>query len=100
MFSFLKNHPFAVEAFFESLLGLTYAVPKEQLVHLVPECVEIETFNDTWGFVALALVKTKNLPPRDSWNIWAMIFPNGLSGFCKLNQHNGQEIQRTLHSEI
>lgn len=64
MFSFLKDHPFAVEAFFESSLVLTFAVPKEQLVHLVPECVEVETFDDTWGFVALAMVQTKNLRPK------------------------------------
>jgi uncharacterized protein YqjF (DUF2071 family) len=64
MFSFLKDHPFAVEAFFESSLVLTYAVPKEQLVHLVPECVEVETFDDQWGFVALAMVQTKNLRPK------------------------------------
>lgn len=64
MFPFLKDHPFAVEAFFESSLVLTYAVPKEQLMHLVPECVEVETFNDTWGFVALAMVQTKNLRPK------------------------------------
>lgn len=64
MFSFLKDHPFAVKAFFESSLVLTYAVPKEQLLHLVPECVEVETLNDTWGFVALAMVQTKNLRPK------------------------------------
>lgn len=64
MFSFLKDHPFAVEAFFESSLVLTYAVPKEQLLRLVPECVEVETLNDTWGFVALAMVQTKSLRPK------------------------------------
>lgn len=64
MFSFLKDHPFAVEAFFESSLVLTYAVPKAQLLHLIPECLEVETFNDTWGFVALAMVQTKNLRPK------------------------------------
>ena len=35
MLSFLKNHPFAVEAFFESSLVLTFALPKEQLQHLI-----------------------------------------------------------------
>jgi len=64
MFSFLKDHPFAVEAFFESSLVLTYALPKAQLEHLVPECLEVETFDDTWGFVALAMVQTKNLRPK------------------------------------
>lgn len=64
MFSFLKDHPFAVEAFFESSLVLTYAIPKDQLLLLVPECLEVETFNDKWGFVALAMVQTKNLRPK------------------------------------
>ena len=27
----IKNHPFAVEAFFESSIVFTFAVPKEQL---------------------------------------------------------------------
>ena len=31
MVAFLKDHPFAVEAYFESSLVLTFAVPKEQL---------------------------------------------------------------------
>jgi uncharacterized protein YqjF (DUF2071 family) len=60
----LKNHPFAVETFFESSLVLTYAVPKEELRNLIPECLELDTFNDKWAFVAVALVKTKNLRPK------------------------------------
>ena len=62
--AFLKDHPFAVEAFFESSLVLTYAVPKEQLYPLLPECLQPDTFNDKWGFVAVAIVKTKNLRPK------------------------------------
>ncbi len=64
MFSFLKNHPFAVEAFFESSLVLTFAVPKEQLQHLIPECLQLDTFNDTWAFMAMAMVQTKKLRPK------------------------------------
>jgi uncharacterized protein YqjF (DUF2071 family) len=60
----LKNHPFAVEAFFESSLVLSYAAPKEQLAHLIPPCLELDTFNDTWAFVAVAIVKTKALRPK------------------------------------
>src|SRR6185503_13952953 len=63
MFSFLKNHPFAVEAFFESSLVLTFAFPKEQLQHLIPECLELDTLNDKWAFVAVAMVQTKGFPP-------------------------------------
>jgi uncharacterized protein YqjF (DUF2071 family) len=60
----LKNHPFAVEAFFESSLVLTFAVPKEQLQDLIPECLQLDTFNDKWAFVAVAMVQTKGLRPK------------------------------------
>jgi len=64
MFSFLKNHPFAVDAFFESSLVLTFALPKEQLQHLIPECLQLDTFQDKWAFVAVAMVQTKDLRPK------------------------------------
>jgi len=64
MFSFLKNHPFAVEAFFESSLVFTFAVPKEQIRHLIPECLELDVFDNKWGFIAVAMVQTKSLRPK------------------------------------
>jgi uncharacterized protein YqjF (DUF2071 family) len=64
MLSFLKNHPFAVEAFFESSLVLTFAVPKEQLETKIPECLQLDTFNDKWAFIAIAMVQTKDLRPK------------------------------------
>ena len=64
MFSFLKNHPFAVDAFFESSLVLTFAVPKEQIKHLIPECLTLDAFQDKWAFIAVAMVQTKNLRPK------------------------------------
>jgi len=64
MFSFLKNHPFAVEAHFENSTVLTFAVHKEQLQALIPECLQLDTFNDTWAFIAVAMVQTKELRPK------------------------------------
>ncbi|RZM24217.1 MAG: hypothetical protein EOO88_23605, partial [Pedobacter sp.] len=64
MLSFLKDHPFAVEAFFKSSLVLTFAVPKDQLKDLIPECLELDTFNDEWAFVAIAMVQTESLRPK------------------------------------
>ena len=64
MLSFLKNHPFAVEAFFESSLVLTFALPKEQLQYLIPQCLQLDTFQDKWAFVAVAMVQTKDLRPK------------------------------------
>lgn len=63
MSSFLKDHPFAVEAYFDSSTVLSFAVPKEQLVTMIPECLELDTFDDKWGFIAMALVQTKYLRP-------------------------------------
>ena len=64
MFSFLKNHPFAVEAFFESSLVFTFAIPKEQTKHLIPECLQLDVFDDKWAFIAVAMVQTKALRPK------------------------------------
>ncbi len=64
MLSFLKNHPFAVEAFFESSLVFTFAIPKEQIQHLIPECLELDTLNGKWAFIAVAMVQTKALRPK------------------------------------
>ena len=64
MFNFLKNHPFAVEAFFESSTVLTFAIPKVQLQKLLPECLELDVFDDKFGFIAVAMVQTKNLRPK------------------------------------
>ncbi|TPE44481.1 DUF2071 domain-containing protein [Pontibacter mangrovi] len=64
MLSFLKNHPFAVEAFFEKSIVLTYAVPKTQLQGLIPKCLQLDTFNDEWAFIAVAMVRTKDLRPK------------------------------------
>lgn len=64
MLNCLKDHPFAVEAYFESSLVLTFAVAKEQLQDLIPACLQLDTFQDKWAFVAVAMVQTKNLRPK------------------------------------
>ncbi len=64
MFNKIKNHPFAVEAFFESSIVFTFAVPKEQLEPLIPERLTLDTFQDKWAFIAIAMVQTKDLKPK------------------------------------
>jgi uncharacterized protein YqjF (DUF2071 family) len=64
MFQSLKNHPFAVEAFFDYSLVLSFAIPKEQIKPLIPECLELDTFQNKWAFIAVALVQTKGLRPK------------------------------------
>lgn len=65
MLSFLKNHPFAVEAFFKSSVVLTFAYPTEELESFLPNMLALDTFNDKWAFIAVAVVETKNLRPKN-----------------------------------
>jgi hypothetical protein len=74
MLDFLKDHPFAVEAFFESSLVLSFAVPKEQLTALVPPCLSIDTFGDSVGFVAAAIVSTHDLRPKHTPKVFGHDF--------------------------
>jgi uncharacterized protein YqjF (DUF2071 family) len=60
----LKKHPFAVEAYFESSLVLTFAVEKEQLQGLIPDRLALDIFQDRWAFIAVAMVRTKSLRPK------------------------------------
>lgn len=64
MASFLKNHPFAVEAFFNSSTVFTFAVPWQEIQHMIPECVELDIHNNEWAFIAAALVQTTGLRPK------------------------------------
>lgn len=60
----LNRHPFAVKAHFKESLVLTYAFPLEELRPLVPDCLELDSYRDQWGFLAVALVQTENLRPH------------------------------------
>ena len=69
MLAWLKTHPFAVEAFFEHSLVLTFAVPRAEVQALLPAPLVADTFAEDWGFVAVALVQTRHLRPHGfpSW---------------------------------
>ena len=60
----LKDHPFAVEAYFDYSIVLTFAYHKEQLSYLLPECLELDIYQDKWAFLAVAIVQTKALRPK------------------------------------
>lgn len=94
MFSILKNHPFAVEAFFESSLVLTFAIPKEQIQHLIPECLELDTFDDKWAFIAVAMVQTKGLRPKGFPTIFGNdFFLIGYRAFVRFTNKNGKNLR-------
>jgi len=60
----LRRHPFAVEAFFDRSIVLTYAFAPERLRKLVPACLTLDTFQDGHAFVAVAMVQTRSLRPK------------------------------------
>jgi len=64
MLNWLKSHPFAVNAHFERSIVLTYAVSIEQLQELIPKRLEVDSFDSSYGFLAAAMVQTKNLRPK------------------------------------
>lgn len=94
MFSFLKNHPFPVEAFFESSLVLTFAVEKEQLQNLIPECLELDVFEEKYAFIAAAMVQTKDLRPKNFPRIFGRdFFLIGYRVFVRYTNSAGKRIR-------
>ncbi len=94
MLSFLKNHPFAVEAFFESSLVLTFAIPHEQLQEFIPECLELDLFQDNWAFVAVAMVQTKSLRPKGVPKIFGNdFFLIGYRVFVRYTNQEGRSLR-------
>jgi hypothetical protein len=63
IFEGLKNHPFDVDARFDFSLVLTYAFPIATLQPLLPDILELDTFEDRWAFMAIAMVQTRGLRP-------------------------------------
>jgi hypothetical protein len=59
----LNNHPFDVSAYFKHSIVLTYSLPKELLIDHIPEPFILDTFQDKFAFVAVAIVETQNLRP-------------------------------------
>lgn len=94
MLSFLKNHPFAVEAFFESSFVLTFAVPKQELEPFIPPCLNLDTFNDKWAFIAVAMVQTTGLRPKGFPKILGNdFFLIGYRIFVQYNNNAGKRLR-------
>ncbi|WP_235299685.1 DUF2071 domain-containing protein [Portibacter marinus] len=91
---FLKNHPFAVSAHFKRCTVLTFAVPKEQLLSFIPTCLELDTFQDKWAFIAVAMVQTKELRPKGTPKILGNdFFLIGYRIFVRYNTSYGKRLR-------
>lgn len=90
----LKNHPFAVEAFFKSSLVLTFAIPKEELASLIPPCLQLDTFDDKWAFIAVALVQTRDLRPKGFPKLFGSdFFLVGYRVFVRFTNNAGKNLR-------
>lgn len=58
----------------ETSVVFTFAVQKHSVQNLIPPCLELDTFNDEWAFIAVAMVQTKNLKPKGLPNIFGNDF--------------------------
>lgn len=58
-----RANPFAVDAWFDYSCTLTFAVPHGEIAQRLPSCLEPDTFHDKWGFIAVAVVRTRQLRP-------------------------------------
>lgn len=63
MRAWLQTHPFAVRAFFERSLVVTFAFPTERVRALLPPYLSPDTWHDDWAFAAVAVVQTRALRP-------------------------------------
>lgn len=94
MFSFLKNHPFAVEAYFDSSIVFTFAIPKEEVQALIPECLTLDTWHDKWAFIAIAMVQTKDLRPKGFPGIFGNdFFLIGYRVFVRFTTQKGKKLK-------
>ncbi|MEM6877242.1 MAG: DUF2071 domain-containing protein [Bacteroidota bacterium] len=90
----LKNHPFAVEAFFRRSLVLTFALPKEDLVERIPPCLELDCLDNQWAFLAVAMVDTKDLRPKGFPKIFGRdFFLVGYRIFVKYQDGKGRSLR-------
>jgi hypothetical protein len=94
MFSGISQHPFPVEAFFDYSLVLSYAYPVEALQHLIPDCLELDTFQDRWAFVAVAMVQTRHLRPKGFPKfLGSDFFLAGYRIFVRYKSQNGRRLR-------
>lgn len=94
MLNFLKYHPFSVETKFQKSIVLTFAIPKKELENLIPECLELDIYDNKWAFIAVAMVETKNLRPKGFPNFMGNnFFLIGYRIFVRYTNNKGKKLR-------
>ena len=97
----LRRHPFPVEAFFDWSLVLAFAVPADRLRPLLPEGLDVDE-EDGHGFLAIALVKTRDLRPAGLPRFLGRdFFLSGYRVFARYRSLSGRRLRglRILRSD-
>lgn len=88
-----RRHPFAFEANFDWSLALVYAYPEEALKPFLTPGLELDT-HDGYGFIAVALVQTRDLRPRGWPKAFGRdFFLGGLRVFTRYTNRDGRRLR-------
>lgn len=90
-----------MQAHFEHVLVLTYALPAATLQPFLPPGLTLETYNDL-GFLAIAMVQTRNMRPSFAPSIFGRdFFLTGYRIFTRYRTRSGRNLRglRILRSD-
>ena len=90
---YLRRHPFPVDAWFERVVAVSFAFPEGILRPLVPEALEIDSY-EGFGFVTAAMVWTRNLRPAGFPAVLGQdFFLAGYRVFTRLRDESGRRLR-------
>ena len=90
---YLRRHPFPVDAWFDRVVAVSFAFPEAILRPLVPEALEIDTY-EGFGFVTAAMVWTRNLRPAGFPAFLGQdFFLAGYRVFTRLRDDSGRRLR-------
>ena len=93
LLKYSRRHPFAVDAWFDRVVAVSFAFPEATLRPLVPEGLEIDAY-DGFGFVTVAMVWTRNLRPAGFPTCLGQdFFLAGYRVFTRLRDDSGQRLR-------
>lgn len=93
MLSALRRHPIPIEARFEWVLVLTYALPERFLQPFLPPSITLDSFAG-WGFLAVAMVQTRQLRPQHvPASLGRDFFLAGYRIFTRLKTSEGRSLR-------
>ncbi len=101
MMKWLKQHPFPVEAWFDRVIALSFAVPESVARELISPKLEVDAYEGS-AFITVALVWTKDLRPAGfpKW-LGRDFFLAGFRIFVRMRDEEGRRLRglKILRSE-